>query len=90
MAECFGTDSLTMLSVNPPRAAHENFLKVALTASWFNDVFDYRTVSKWCELTEKQGKLIYDRLVELGLVENQTDGASRVTDAGRLQVRGSA
>jgi hypothetical protein len=68
----------------------EKFLTVASTACWFNSTFDYRTVAIWCEMTEEQATLIRDRLVEFGFVEILPDGASRLTDTGRLQSRRAA
>jgi len=65
----------------------EKFLNAARTASWFNETFDYRTVSMWCEISEIQGRNLLDKLIELGLVEEEPGGTARLTDTGRLQTR---
>jgi hypothetical protein len=76
-------DSITMSFYKLPDTSAENFLSVARTTSWFNNTFDYRTVSKWCDITEKQGRTIFDRLIKEGVVTITPNGAAQLT-VGKL------
>jgi predicted transcriptional regulator len=65
-----------------------DFLKMA--GMWFNDTFEYRNVSRWCHIPEKQGRLILDDLIDLGLVKVDADGTTRLTGRGRSATRRAA
>ncbi len=69
-------------------ALTQSFMRMA--GFWFDDTFEYRNVAKWCRIPEKKGRQILGQLIDNGLVEIDTDGATRLTDRGRLATRRAA
>jgi hypothetical protein len=63
------------------------FLATAAAASWFNETFEFRVVSIWMHITEQQGRLVLDELIQLALVNEDEHGKTTLTPAGHQQAR---
>ncbi len=77
-----------MTRLQPDRTAADSFLKMA--GFWFDNAFEYKNVAKWCRLSEKQGRLILDQLIQQGRVKVKPDGTTVLATRARPRLRQAA
>jgi hypothetical protein len=70
--------------------SQRKFLRAAASASWFNESFEYRTVSQWCGLTESEGKNTLDVLIIAGLIQQNSLGGAALTAVGKSTARNAS
>ncbi len=50
---------------------------------WFDGTFEYRNVAKWCRISQRQGRVILNDLIQSGMVKVEPDGTTKLTRSGQ-------